>query len=83
MSFTLKKIRIFFNGENKTNESTFDTIDQAVQPGSPTVLSTAMQAIPFEAGKDDEIYLSFEEISSKGQLTQENPTEEKAAESVD
>ena len=47
------------------------------------MLSTAMQAIPFEAGNDDEIYLSFEEISSKGQLTQENPTEEKAVEAVD
>ena len=62
----LKKMRIFFNGENKTNESTFDLIDIETETGM-TVLETAVQAIPFsEEGKSssDEVSISFEVIET-------------------
>jgi hypothetical protein len=59
-----KKMRVYFNGENKTNEATFDLIDKTSQPGV-FVLDSSVQAIPFTDGESkssDKIFLSFEEI---------------------
>lgn len=61
----IQKMKIYFNGEVKSNETTFDLINKVATPGR-TILSQGMQAIPFpESGKKDSdtITLSFEEIS--------------------